>query len=380
MDYHDHDLFAPSKNMVINPFELNNEGKGQALVLRYAGCNLGPRECPLCYAWRYAWKPKHSSRVRAFDIQKSVDNLKNLSKVASKKIVWIRIQGGEPCINYYRIKHTITFAVHALDIIYQYGLNFFKKIRVIIQTNCIIFAHLSAKKLIDISDHLIKCLEKLERGKIVFEVSFKSPHKRPLLSLQIAGFYKLLNEVVCRSWSYGFDEVSIYPIAGLGPSIDFHNVWLTPVDPYFLPEEVPLFHPETWSKDFRNMLENFLHNIVPNNNAYNDFRNNINTNGGKKVAIEEFEPTLFQTSWISGYAGGYRKYGVHDIPPVDILLRKTSSNPDRQWLALFRRNRRWYAVLNRIPVSKNPCTLKSLIRDMKNVFYPSHPAGHYPFL
>ena len=119
---------------------------------------------------------------------------------------------------------------------------------------------------------------------------------------------------------------------------------------------------------------------LDSNKAYNDFRNNINTNGGKKVAIEEFEPTLFQTSWISGYAGGYRKYGVHDIPPVDILLRKTSSNPDRQWLALFRRNRRWYAVLNRIPVSKNPCTLKSLIRDMKNVFYPSHPAGHYPFL
>lgn len=45
------DWFIRSKTK-IHPWELNNEGRGQALVLRYAGCNL---RCPLCYAWKYAW-------------------------------------------------------------------------------------------------------------------------------------------------------------------------------------------------------------------------------------------------------------------------------------------------------------------------------------
>ena len=185
-----YDVFAPSKSMVINPFELNNEGRGEALVLRYADCNLGPKFCPLCYAWRYAWRPKYSSRVRVFDVQKGTENLKKLSEAVSKKIVWIRIQGGEPLLNYDRIKDAITFAVCGLNVVHEYGLNFFNKTRAVIQTNVVVFNNLTSKKLDGIGDFLVDSLNRLVCGKIVFEVSFKSPHVEPLLSWQVNGFYR----------------------------------------------------------------------------------------------------------------------------------------------------------------------------------------------
>ena len=72
------DIFAYRRKEIISPFELNNEGGGQALVLRYAGCNL---KCPLCYAWRYAWIIRNGYR---YSIKNSINALKNLPRVAEK--------------------------------------------------------------------------------------------------------------------------------------------------------------------------------------------------------------------------------------------------------------------------------------------------------
>ncbi len=108
------DWFARRSTTSISPFELNNEGKGQALVLRYAGCNL---RCPLCYAWKYAWFMQKNGFV--YNIQNSIQALRNLLGIAKKKIVWIRIQGGEPCLTFNRILNTITFAVESLTIVHQ---------------------------------------------------------------------------------------------------------------------------------------------------------------------------------------------------------------------------------------------------------------------
>ncbi len=137
-------------------------------------------------------------------------------------------------------------------------------------------------------------------------------------------------------WNNGINNLSVYPVAGLAPSIDLHNIWLVPVEPN---TETPLFHPSKWSNDFRKMVEHFINKIVPKYDVYEDFRKNPSTGNGKKLAIEELEPTNFQTSWISGYAGAYNKLGFRCITPIQNILRKLNNTPDPQWMALFKRKK-----------------------------------------
>ncbi|MGQ4894604.1 MAG: 4Fe-4S cluster-binding domain-containing protein [Candidatus Njordarchaeia archaeon] len=369
-----YDWFARSPSSAIRPFELNNEGRGQALVLRFAGCNL---RCPLCYAWRYAWF-MHKNGYR-YNINTSIQALSNLPKLLKKKIVWVRIQGGEPCLTFDRILYTITFAVHALNIIHTYNLNYYSKTRAVIQTNAITFSTLSNAQINQICSHLRNSLNSLSKGKLVFEVSFKSPMDPSYLRSQILGYERLLNDITLPLLKIGFDNVAIYPVAGLGPSIDFHNTYIIPIEPLKLPEEIPLFHPITWSQQFRQVVNDFLNNVVPNYSSYSEFRRNPRTNNGKKIAIEELEPTQFQTSWISGYASRYSQFKV-SVPPLSNLLRKLSDDPNPQWFALFRRYNQWLQVLNQIPVAMNANNLLSIVQQMNNYFYPSHPIGHYPYL
>jgi len=378
-----YDLFARRPTTNIRPFELNNEGRGQALVLRYAGCNL---RCPLCYAWRYAWFMRNGHK---YNIQNSIDALRNLSQVARKKIVWVRIQGGEPCLTFNRILNTITFAVESLNEIHTNGLNYFKTTRAVIQTNVIMFSNLTRNQIDRVHLHLKNSLNNLNNGKLVFEVSFKSPNHSTYLTPQIKGYEVLLRQIIMPLWHQGFNNITVYPLAGLGPSIDQHNLFIIPIDPQLLPNEIPIFHSSTWSQQFRDLVNDFINNIVPNYNAYVDFRKNSQTNGGKKLAIEELEPTPFQSSWISGYAGGYNKFIVNVIPINRILRKLTNGIPTNpkwkswynSWTSgmLFGKST-WNSVLNQIPASSNPNNLLSMVQQMNNYFYPSHPIGHYPYL
>ena len=384
------DVFARSPTStrpsasLIRPFELNNEGGGQALVLRYAGCNL---RCPLCYAWRYAWLIRNGYK---YNIHNSIHALRNLPQVAEKKIVWVRIQGGEPCLTFDRILNTITFAVESLDIIHTNGLNYFEITRAVIQTNAIIFSKLTSNQISQILSHLKNLLQNLDKGRVVFEVSFKSPSNLQYLNPQINGYRVLLNQIIMPLWSQGFNNIAVYPLAGLGPSIDGDNLFIIPIDPQSLPNEVPLFHSSTWSLQFQNLVNDFINNIVPNYNAYDDFRRNTQTNGGKKLAIEELEPTPFQSSWISGYAGRYNQFNIN-ITPINQILRKLTNdiptNPQRRrwynsWTSgrLFGRSASWHSVLNQIPASSSTNNLLSMVQQMSNYFYPSHPIKHYPYL
>jgi hypothetical protein len=237
----DVELFDRRTQTCLSPFELNGEGReGQALVLRYAGCNL---RCSLCYAWRCAWFPRKEGR--SYSIQSVVEALDNLPTIAKKKIVWVRLQGGEPCLNYERIINT----------------------------------------------------------------------RAPL-------------------WDRDLDAIAVYPVADLGPSVDFDNIWITPVDPSFLPDEMVMFHHDSWSTSLKEALSNFR-NAVSKYEVYKDFRNNPKTGGGRKIAIEELEPTKFQTSWISGHAGRYDQFGA-SVTPVFEILRRLSDTLDNQWKALTR--------------------------------------------
>jgi len=197
---------------------------------------------------------------------------------------------------------------------------------------------------------------------------------------QIAGFKAALQHIALPLWDQGLNNLAIYPVAGLGPSIDLDNTWLIPIDPLFLPREMPLFHPSTWDREYKVFLDRFREEIVQNYEAYRDFRGNPRTHDGRKIAIEEFEANIFQVSWISGYAGGYKQMGIENVPPVGSLLRKISDDTDRQWLALFKRNPHWLKVLDEIPISETPELLLTRIKEMQECFYPSHPRGHYPYL
>jgi len=133
-------------------------------------------------------------------------------------------------------------------------------------------------------------------------------------------------------WHQGFNNITVYPLAGLGPSIDGDNMFIIPIDPNQLPNEFPLFHHFTWNQQFQQLISDFINKIVPNYNAYGDFRRNPRTDGGKKLAIEELEPTPFQTAWISRYAGGYNKLNVNVIPINRILRKLTNGIPaNPQW-------------------------------------------------
>lgn len=382
----DIDWFARQQTTCISPFELNNEGNGKALVLRYAGCNL---RCPLCYAWKYAWFMRNGY---SYDIQSSINALRNNlpQLLAGKKIVWVRIQGGEPCLTFNRILNTITFAIESLNIIHINGLNYFKTVRAVIQTNVITFSKLTNNQIRQTLLHLQNSINNLDNGKLIFEVSFKSPNDQSYLVPQIKGYEVLLKRIIIPLWHEGFDNIAIYPLSGLGPSIDRHNLFIIPIDPNCLPNEIPLFHHSTWDQRFKRLVDDFIHNIVPNYNAYKDFKSNHRTSGGKKLAIEELEPTPFQTSWISGYAARYSGLGI-DIIPISRVLRKLTNdipvNPQwKKWYnswksrMLFGRSSLWNRVLNQIPVSTNPNNLLSMVQQMTDYFYPSHPIGHYPYL
>ena len=383
MPNEDKDWFARRPKTAISPFELNNEGGGQALVLRYADCNL---RCPLCYAWRYAWIKKNRYR---YDIQDSIRALRNLPQSVKKKIVWVRIQGGEPCLTYKRILNTISLAAESLNIIHANGLNYFRTTRAVIQTNAITFANLNDNQVNQILLHLQNSLKNLINGKIIFEVSLKSPHDPSYLVPQINGYQVLLNRITKPLWNQGFDNIAVYPVAGLGPSIDEDNLFIIPIDPAYLPNEFPLFHPGTWSQQFQQLVNDFIGNIVPYYTTYSDFRRNPRTSGGKKLAIEELEPTPFQTSWISGYAGGYNKFNIKVIPVSKILRKLTNGVPTNpRWIKWYNSwtskwlfgSPRWKNILNQIPASNNPRNLLLMVKQMSNYFYPSHPKGHYPYL
>jgi len=145
-----------------------------------------------------------------------------------------------------------------------------------------------------------------------------------------------------------------------------------------VPEERPIFHKSTWSSPFQTLVEEFTSSVVQGR-ACADYRTNPITGGGKKIPLEELMPTRFQTSWISRHSKP-----AYNGQSLSSLVRKTSQEIDRQWGALTRgRNgpiSGWVAVLAGIPLSKDPEALLEKVREMQDYVYPSHPAGHYPYL
>jgi hypothetical protein len=115
---------------------------------------------------------------------------------------------------------------------------------------------------------------------------------------------------------------------------------------------------------------------VPRYDTYADFRSNPRSGNGRKLGLEELEPTKFQSSWISGYA---KETG---LPAIGSLFRKADAGLDKQWSSsvLFGRTQGWLNLLAQIPVASDPDRLREHVISMNEYFYPSHPIGHYPYL
>ena len=103
------------------------------------------------------------------------------------------------------------------------GLNYYDVTRCVIQTNGIPFAKLGDAQIAEIVEYLRESLPKLKRSRIMFELSFKSANDQKTLDNQLAAFDMLLNRVMVPIWDLGISNTAVYPIAGLGPSIDAHN-------------------------------------------------------------------------------------------------------------------------------------------------------------
>ncbi|MGD0028892.1 MAG: radical SAM protein [Candidatus Bathyarchaeia archaeon] len=207
------DWFARPKQNALSPSELNPEGRGHALVLRYAGCQLRQDNCPLCYARRYAWNIKNGHEYEVDNVLKS---LSRLQEHTSRKIVWVRVQGGEPLLTYDRSITTLNYAEKALSQIIEKKLNFYGTTRVVIQTNSLGMNRLNEEQLAELSRRLEAISRGIgKQGRIVFEVSLKSSMNLGILAPQIKGF-DLLLRLLIPLWKKGFDNLAVYPLAGLG--------------------------------------------------------------------------------------------------------------------------------------------------------------------
>ncbi len=351
------------------PFDLNNEGAGKALVLRYAGCNF---PCPLCYAHKIAWNPEGGHPCEWSKVRSALSNLD-----PDKKVVWARIQGGEPLLNYGRMIGTVRIIPHIIDAIYRGGWNYYPVTRVVVQTNASKLPSLSHAEVQALTQELEQAASQVSgRGRIVFEASFKSPRDPFYLESQVEGYY-ILERMVTSLFDSGIDNIAFYPVAGLGPSIDLNNAWLVPVEPSLIPEEVPLFHRSTWDDQFRQIRDRFQ-SLASQHPSYADFRKNPLTSGGRLLPLEELEPRRFQTAWISRYSNGKCE------PPLGKLLRRADAKMDRQWEALTRGThgtiQAWVDTLEGIPPSRDAGKLLAMVREMRDDFYPSEPKGHYPYL
>jgi len=364
---------------------LNGEGRGTALILRYANCNLA---CPFCYAWRSAWPTVKARTARdSYRVDNAVQAaggaLKHLPSELAElgtRVVWVRIQGGEPCLTYPRTMNTLEIAAEALNTLHCRKLNYYETSRCVIQTNGIGLGKLAEDRLRSIKEKLASVLERLTTGRIVFEFSFKSSNDAAYLDPQLRGFKAFVDQVAVPLWESKFTNLAVYPVAGLGPSIDRDNSWIVPIEPSCVADEIPLFHPSLWSGDFESLVDEFLERLVPQYVSYRGFKSNGLTRSGSRLALEELEPKKFQRSWISGYSGRYEELGVTDVPPIEHLLVKTSDEEDRQWMGLFKRPPYWQEVVERIPKARRPGLLLQRVDEMSSRFYPSHPEGHYPYL
>jgi len=191
-------------NHRIMPWEINAEGSGGALVLRYWECSL---RCALCYSQAYAYLNTGGSRVKygLFLGECSEENLIGFVSM---------LQEALPNLAKGRLAIEISFK----------GAN----------------------------------------PAAAQEYAVSMPIEIKVLETQILGFFRLLKVVSENVWGKGENRIAVYPVAGIGPQLS--NPTFVPVDPNT--PNLPLFHPHTWSKEFAEVTDKFRQTLAENPSVY----------------------------------------------------------------------------------------------------------------
>lgn len=336
----------------------------QELVLRYWFCSL---RCYLCYSQRIAYLERPSEK-ECFSFQDCVNALKNFSG----SIRWVRIQGGEPFLGDTRPLFTARISVEALKQLLKSGRFRDPNPRIIIQTNGIWFGQVDLGKIKEIVEKIHQSLSEIEEGRVIFEISFKGPNHRianeyaksegipveDVLQLQLKGFFQILEAIENVAWSNGDTRMAVYPVGGLGPRLD---------DPSFIPVDrsrgnlLPIFHPVTWSEEFKEMVYSFFGILDKWKVVYEEFLKQH----GKKIPLEVMEESKFQWGWLSQIK---HRENLRKFVKRNLFVRWTPK------LNYFKK------ILEEFDLPKAPDELVKEVNNLKGYFYEAEPSTHYPFL
>ena len=169
-------------------------------------------------------------------------------------------------------------------------------------------------------EKIIEVLNKNKSCRIAIEVSLKGANANdtaiyagvknvqgnPILNLQCCAF-KYLRNLLKKLWDEGFTNIAMYPIAGLGPEME--DPWVIPLSSRSSIEETPIFHPQIWSTEFKQVFDDFLTLL----NKYNEIYKEYMKTHGRRMHMYTLEARRWQRAWI---------LRIHEDKLMEELARK----------------------------------------------------------
>jgi len=320
------DYFDLKKNKSLGSWNIEKE----TMVVRYCNCNL---KCPICYAagpsylhYLIGSKKPVSTKSNSYPIYLKYSCCAEwklpLNLLRRKR--YVRIQGGEPLLNSYRSKLTAKIIIDFLNMLRKYSI---EKCVAVIQTNGCWLGY-KEENAIDFLESLVNFAKdigidkKIKEGlyyRIAIEISYKAPNPDDFSIFSGTGIPSLWRNQVNAFWNLinllerGFKEyngIAVYPIAGFIMPIH-EDCGIIPLNVY----GKPLFHPDTWDDNFREIVKEFSRIVI---NKYNRYRPYWtlksywkNSNGDIiKLRGEELEMTYYQLHVPSIYFK-YREFKEH---------------------------------------------------------------------
>ncbi|MEM2178705.1 MAG: 4Fe-4S cluster-binding domain-containing protein [Candidatus Methanomethylicaceae archaeon] len=352
---------------------LETESRGRGLVARFWGCNL---KCPLCFAQSYAYRNEMKGR-QAYYV--SLDETQRLIEEKFKevnlfKLKWLRIEGGEPLASNIHVEFIErilkTLAKMIADTTY------FPSLTVVIQTNGIwLGASFSNTKLFyeKIYSSLIFA-KKINKLKIAIEISFKGANEgaceiysgvKGVLKLQYNAFKNSL-EILKDYWKDG-KAIAIHLVAGFGPS--FKELAVIPLDPKELEKgsEIPLFHPDSWSSEFNEIMKLYENVIETNKEVYTNY---IQSHG-KRIHMYglEFCGRNWQGSWINP--------SMRDVTMRNFVRKYLRLNNEEN---VLRKTGFYRKLLQEMKLNNVLEFTLEKVKDMHEYFVELETPNHYPNL
>jgi uncharacterized Fe-S cluster-containing radical SAM superfamily protein len=338
-----------------------SESNGRGVVARYWGCQL---RCPLCFAQSYAYRGENTTRIpQNISLEEALNQVK---KKITKRAQWCRIEGGEPFQSHEHMLMTVELSVEVLK-------SMERSSTAVIQTNGIWLGEnkSNADKFCELIMGEMHRINEESGKRIAIEVSFKGPSSETakvysarsdinVHALQINAFLSLVENLEVGMWKKRRYNIAVYPVAGFGP--DLTKFTFIPLDPQNA--SLPLFHPTTWSEDYkRNVVDVFEKIITMYPKVYGLYI----TKHGNKMSLYGLEPRNWQKAWTSKISKDdkIRKFALD-------YLRVNASQGS---LNIFKGD--LSMILSKITAHEE---LIAKASEMTEFYAWPEPARHYPYL